>query len=64
MNLSTTNDKSTYSSAGVSIDNGNLLVEKIKPLVKATMRVGADAELGGFGGVFDLKACGYEVNNH
>ena len=49
----------TYADAGVSIDAGNLLVEKIKPFVKATMRSGADAELGGFGGVFDLKAAGY-----
>ena len=49
----------TYESAGVSIDSGNLLVEKIKPLVKATRRVGADADLGGFGGLFDLKAAGY-----
>jgi phosphoribosylamine--glycine ligase/phosphoribosylformylglycinamidine cyclo-ligase len=49
----------TYEAAGVSIDAGNLLVEKIKPLVKATKRVGADADLGGFGGLFDLKAIGY-----
>lgn len=49
----------TYSDAGVSIDSGNLLVEQIKPLVKATMRKGADAEIGGFGGLFDLKAIGY-----
>lgn len=50
----------TYADAGVSIDAGNLLVEKIKPFVKETMRSGADAELGGFGGVFDLKAAGYK----
>ncbi|KAJ3279857.1 Bifunctional purine biosynthetic protein ade1 [Borealophlyctis nickersoniae] len=50
----------TYEQAGVSIDAGNLLVEKIKPLVKATRRPGADADLGGFGGLFDLKAAGYE----
>ncbi|KAJ3227275.1 hypothetical protein HK099_002639 [Clydaea vesicula] len=50
----------TYADAGVSIDDGNLLVEKIKPIVKATRRVGADADIGGFGGVFDLKACGYK----
>ncbi|KAI8929459.1 phosphoribosylglycinamide synthetase [Entophlyctis helioformis] len=49
----------TYADAGVSIDSGNLLVEKIKPHVKATRRSGADADLGGFGGVFDLKAAGY-----
>ena len=49
----------TYAAAGVSIDAGNLLVEKIKPFVKKTKRVGADADLGGFGGLFDLKAAGY-----
>ncbi|KAI8907308.1 phosphoribosylglycinamide synthetase [Gorgonomyces haynaldii] len=51
--------KTTYEEAGVSIDQGNLLVERIKPWVKATMRSGADAELGGFGGLFDLKATGF-----
>lgn len=50
----------TYADAGVSIDNGNALVERIKPFVKATKRSGADAELGGFGGLFDLKAAGYK----
>ena len=50
----------TYEDAGVSIDAGNLLVEKIKPLVKATRRLGAEADLGGFGGLFDLKAVGYK----
>ncbi|KAJ3261374.1 hypothetical protein HK103_005982 [Boothiomyces macroporosus] len=50
----------TYADAGVSIDAGNYLVEKIKPYVKATRRTGADAEIGGFGGVFDLKAAGYK----
>ncbi|KAJ3302744.1 hypothetical protein HDV03_004629, partial [Kappamyces sp. JEL0829] len=50
----------TYADAGVNIDAGNLLVEKIKPFVKATRRSGADAEIGGFGGVFDLKAAGYQ----
>jgi phosphoribosylformylglycinamidine cyclo-ligase len=49
----------TYRDAGVDIDAGNALVERIKPLVKATRRVGADADIGGFGGLFDLKACGY-----
>jgi phosphoribosylformylglycinamidine cyclo-ligase len=44
----------TYGEAGVDIDAGNRLVERIKPLVKATARPGADAEIGGFGGVFDL----------
>ncbi|KAI8074677.1 phosphoribosylglycinamide synthetase [Gongronella butleri] len=49
----------TYASAGVDIDAGNLLVQKIKPLVKATRRVGADSDIGGFGGLFDLKAAGF-----
>jgi phosphoribosylformylglycinamidine cyclo-ligase len=44
----------TYGDVGVDIDAGNRLVERIKPLVKATARLGADAEIGGFGGVFDL----------
>ncbi|KND03672.1 phosphoribosylamine-glycine ligase [Spizellomyces punctatus DAOM BR117] len=50
----------TYAQAGVNIDAGNLLVEKLKPLVKATRRPGADADLGGFGGLFDLQAAGYK----
>jgi phosphoribosylformylglycinamidine cyclo-ligase len=50
----------TYSKAGVSIAAGNALVNAIKPLVRATRRPGADAEIGGFGGFFDLKAAGYE----
>src|SRR5215813_11004667 len=49
----------TYAEAGVDIDAGNRLVELIKPLVRATARAGADAEIGGFGGVFDLKRAGY-----
>ncbi|KAI0660326.1 aminoimidazole ribonucleotide synthetase [Cubamyces menziesii] len=49
----------TYAQAGVSVDAGNALVEAIKPFVRATRRPGADAEIGGFGGVFDLKATGY-----
>jgi len=49
----------TYSSAGVDIDAGNRLVDLIKPLVRATARAGADAEIGGFGGLFDLKAAGF-----
>ncbi len=50
----------TYRDAGVDIDAGNALVEAIKPFVRATRRAGADAEIGGFGGVFDLKACGFK----
>jgi phosphoribosylformylglycinamidine cyclo-ligase len=49
----------TYSDAGVDIDAGNLLVEKIKPAVRSTRRAGANGEIGGFGGVFDLKAAGF-----
>ncbi len=49
----------TYSDAGVDIDAGNLLVEKIKPAVRSTRRPGADGEIGGFGGLFDLKAAGF-----
>ena len=49
----------TYAEAGVDIDAGNALVEAIKPLVRATRRPGADAEIGGFGGLFDLKAAGF-----
>jgi phosphoribosylformylglycinamidine cyclo-ligase len=43
----------------VDIDAGNALVETIRPLVRATRRRGADAEIGGFGGLFDLKAAGF-----
>src|SRR3954451_1955166 len=49
----------TYASAGVSIDSGNLLVQKIKSYVKNTERPGSDCEIGGFGGLFDLKAAGF-----
>jgi phosphoribosylformylglycinamidine cyclo-ligase len=50
----------TYADAGVSIDAGNALVQAIAPLAKSTARPGADAELGGFGGFFDVKAAGYK----
>jgi phosphoribosylformylglycinamidine cyclo-ligase len=50
----------TYAQAGVDIDAGNRMVELIKPLVRATARAGADAEIGGFGGLFDLKRCGFK----
>jgi phosphoribosylformylglycinamidine cyclo-ligase len=50
----------TYADAGVSIDAGNALVKAIGPLARSTARPGANAELGGFGGFFDLKAAGYE----
>ena len=48
-----------YAAAGVDIDAGNRMVELIKPLVRRTARAGADAEIGGFGGLFDLKAAGF-----
>src|SRR6185436_7799787 len=50
----------TYADAGVDISAGNALVEAIKPLAKATRRKGTDSVLGGFGGLFDLRACGYK----
>ncbi len=49
----------TYAKAGVSISAGNALVRAIAPLAKSTRRAGADADLGGFGGFFDLKAAGF-----
>ncbi|HEU4662203.1 MAG TPA: phosphoribosylformylglycinamidine cyclo-ligase [Pseudolabrys sp.] len=49
----------TYAQAGVDIDAGNRMVDLIKPLVRATARLGADAEIGGFGGLFDLKRAGF-----
>jgi phosphoribosylformylglycinamidine cyclo-ligase len=52
-------DKARYAAAGVDIDAGNRMVELIKPFVRATARAGADAEIGGFGGLFDLKAAGF-----
>src|ERR1700758_1622802 len=52
-------DGHTYAAAGVDITAGNAMVESIKPLVRATRRRGADAEIGGFGGLFDLKAAGF-----
>ena len=53
------NSPYTYADAGVSIAGGNALVRAIAPLAKATRRPGAEADLGGFGGVFDLKAAGF-----
>jgi phosphoribosylformylglycinamidine cyclo-ligase len=50
----------SYRDAGVDIDAGNALVEAIKPFAKATARAGADAGLGGFGALFDLKAAGFK----
>ena len=62
--LSTMNDKTpstlSYRDAGVDIDRGNALVERIKPLVAATKRPGVAGELGGFGGLFAIAECGLE----
>ncbi len=49
----------TYKDAGVNIDAGDALVETIKPAARRTMRAGANPDLGGFGGLFDLKAAGF-----
>jgi phosphoribosylformylglycinamidine cyclo-ligase len=49
----------TYASSGVDIDAGNRMVDLIRPLVRATKRAGADTEIGGFGGLFDLKQAGF-----
>ena len=53
-------DRYSYARAGVNIAAGNALVKAIGPLARATARPGADAELGGFGGFFDLRAAGYK----
>ena len=52
-------NKARYAAAGVDIDAGIRMVELIKPLVRRTARAGADAEIGGFGGAFDLRAAGF-----
>lgn len=52
-------NKLTYREAGVDIDAGNALVEAIGPIAAKTHRAGVLGSLGGFGGLFDLKACGY-----
>ena len=58
--MSNTRNSLSYADAGVDITAGNDLVDLIKPLAKSTRRKGADAALGGFGGLFDLKACGFK----
>ncbi|MEO1541541.1 MAG: phosphoribosylformylglycinamidine cyclo-ligase [Pseudomonadota bacterium] len=57
--MTKTPESLTYADAGVDIDAGNALVERIKPAARATNRAGVMAGLGGFGGLFDLKAAGY-----
>jgi phosphoribosylformylglycinamidine cyclo-ligase len=49
----------TYAQSGVDIDVGNRIVDRIRPFARATRRSGAGAELGGFGGLFDLKGAGF-----
>ncbi len=58
--MSPRRDPLTYKEAGVDIDAGDALVNRIAPQAKATARPGADAALGGFGGLFDLKAAGFK----
>ena len=50
----------SYSEAGVDIDAGNELITRIKPSLKKTIRPGAVSSIGGFGGLFDLKAAGFK----
>jgi len=53
----------SYADAGVNIDEGNRLIEVIKPYCKSTRRAGCNADLGGFGGLFDLAAANYNTND-
>ncbi len=55
-----TQGEATYKDAGVDIDAGDALVERIKPFAKATRRLGSMDDLGGFGALFDLKKAGYK----
>lgn len=55
----TSKSSGSYAGAGVDIEAGDALVDKIKPFAKATRRRGTSAALGGFGGLFDLKAAGF-----
>ncbi len=58
--MSTGRKRVTYKDSGVHIDAGDALVDRIAPAAKATARPGAGADLGGFGGLFDLKAAGFK----
>ena len=58
--MSAGRNRITYKDSGVDIDAGDALVDRIAPAAKATARRGADAALGGFGGLFDLKAAGFK----
>ena len=53
------NTPTSYKDAGVDVAAGNALVQAIAPLAKSTARTGSSPNLGGFGGLFDLKACGF-----
>ena len=53
-------ERLSYAASGVDIDAGNAMVDLIKPIVRSTRRPGADGEIGGFGGLFDLKAAGFK----
>lgn len=57
--MSKASDTYSYARAGVDINRGNALVEAIKGAARSTARPGADAALGGFGALFDLKAAGF-----
>ncbi len=58
--MTTPGNAMTYSDAGVDIDAGHETVDLIKDQVRSTRRPGSDAEIGGFGGLFDLKAAGFK----
>lgn len=60
LDMTTGKNGITYADAGVDIDAGNALVDRIKPAAKRTNRAGVMSGLGGFGALFDLKAAGYE----
>jgi len=60
MNNDSSKKSYSYKDAGVDIDAGNTLVDAIKPLAAATKRLGANADLGGFGAIFDPKAAGFK----
>ena len=54
------NKQLSYADAGVDIDAGNKLVDAIKPALRATARPGSNPDIGGFGGLFDLKQAGFK----
>ncbi|XWN34114.1 MAG: phosphoribosylformylglycinamidine cyclo-ligase [Devosia sp.] len=60
MTQSPDDPRAAYTQAGVNVAAGDALVDRIKPLAKATARPGSNPQLGGFGGLFDLGAAGHE----